>query len=61
MDGTIFGNENTQSEKVKTSGAKVEDGSGLKITKRFVVVCQRTRQGTASSPFQTEEWFRKRL
>lgn len=59
-DGTISRNGNTQSEKGKSSGAKVEDGAGLKIPKRFGVVCQRTRQGIASSPFQTEERFRKR-
>jgi hypothetical protein len=58
-DGTVFGNENPQPEKGKSSEAKVAGGSGLKITERFVIVCQRTRQGIASSPFQTEEWFRK--
>jgi hypothetical protein len=54
MDGTVFGNKNPQSGKGKSSEAKVEGGSGLKIIKRFVIVCQRTRQGIASGPFQTE-------
>jgi len=51
MNGTVTGNSYPQPEKGKTSGAKVEGGSGLKVFARVKAVCQRTRQGKASGLF----------
>jgi len=57
MNGTVTGNGYPQSEKGKTSGAKVEGGSGLKVFARVKSVCQRTRQGIASGLFKQDRGF----